>query len=88
MKNVESILNSLDGMQRAEIGPFLEGRIVAQWQKENRPAATRWYWRLAIALLVLMALNMITIKRLRSGEEKPGAQAVANEYTIALPQTY
>ena len=88
-KKVDEILNSLDGLQRAEANPFLYGKIRNRLESREPSAPSPLAWRLVIALAIVVVLNLFTILYF---QKKPGTdtgiELVANEYSISLPQTY
>jgi hypothetical protein len=89
-QRTEEILNSLDGMSRAEASPFLESRIRNRLRTPEPVSYPRWAWQLAVVMAVFVLLNVFTLTRLRTPETpaRSGTQAVAGEYSISLPQTY
>ena len=90
-KKIEETLNSLDDLQRAEANPFLAAKIRHRLQEEtHKPEVpAQWSWRLALVMIVFAVLNLITIQRLiKEKEENSGANAVATDYSISLPQAY
>ena len=88
---IEETLNSLDDMQRAEANPYLYSKIrnQLQGQKEFIPKALAW--RMIMALVIVALVNVFTIRHFSSqstSSDKNGAELVANEYAIEIPQTY
>jgi len=81
-------MNSFEGMGRADAPPYLWSKVRNRLQAPV-PPAERWAWQLAAALTVFILVNIFTLRQLRH-ESRPGGgtQAVANEYSISLPQTY
>ena len=88
-KKVDEILNSLDGLQRAEANPFLYGKIRNRLENREQFVPSPLAWRVVIALAIVVVLNLFTILYF---QKKPGTdtgiELVANEYSISLPQTY
>jgi hypothetical protein len=89
-KKIEDALNSLDGIKRAEANPYLYSKIHNRLQGRSEVAPQELAWRLVIALFVVALVNVFTIKHLTAKEsgEPEGAEMIANEYAISLPQTY
>jgi hypothetical protein len=60
--NIENILNSLEGVRRAEPRPFFAARVIQRLQEKNQMPPS-FYWpqfALAVsALFILIALNLI-----------------------------
>ena len=87
---IDETLNSLDGLQRAEANPFLYSKIQNKFQ--NRPAfmPQKFAWRMVIAVAVIALVNLFTIRHFQTEKTNGtnGAEMVANEYSISLPQTY
>jgi hypothetical protein len=90
-KKVEETMNGLDGLQRAEVNPFLAAKIRQRLQqREEAPVVgAQWGWRLAAIMIVFMVLNFITVRSvMKDREDNSGAKAVATDYSISLPQAY
>jgi hypothetical protein len=89
-KKIDEVLNSLDGMQRAEASPFLYSKIRNRMEMARQVVPQPMALRLAIALALVILLNLVTILQFNSGSKKAdaGVESVANEYSISLPQTY
>lgn len=89
-KKIDEVLNSLDGIQRAEANPFLYGKIKSRIETAKHAVPQPMVLRLAIALAIVIMLNLLTILQFNSGEKRinAGVESVANEYSINLPQTY
>ena len=88
-QRVEETLNSLDGLQRAEVSPYLYSKIRNRWQSANQLVPQRLAWRMVAALVIVALLNLLTIRRFETGKKTgSGVESVATEYAITLPQTY
>lgn len=88
-QNIEETLNSLDRIQRAEASPFLYSKIWLRMQPANDYVPQNLAWRMIAALLIIALLNVLTIRRFNADKQNnSGAQSVASEYNISLPQTY
>ena len=88
-QKIEDTLSSLDGMQRAEANPFLYGKI------RNRLEGVRYFvpkklaWKMVIALAIVTMINIVSILHFTSNrKESNGAELVAKDYSISLPQIY
>lgn len=83
---IKQALDSTDGMMRAEAPPFLYGKITERLKQvlpEPVYYTTRAVVRLALAMLLITALNAVTLKSVK----KPGVinedelfTGVAQEY--------
>lgn len=90
-KEIEETLVSFDGMQRAEANPFLAAKIRHRLQAaaEEPLVSSRWSWRLAVVMIIFLVLNFITVQMVRKDKEDvSGANAIATDYSISLPQAY
>ena len=89
-KRIEQTLNSLDGMQRTEANPYLYSKIKNRLEGETEFIPKALAWRMVFALAVVALLNVFTIRHFSSQQSnhKNGAELVATEYAIELPQTY
>jgi hypothetical protein len=90
-KKIGDTLNSLDGLQRAEANPFLAAKIWHRVQEAGREPVVpaQWSWRLAVVMIVFLILNLITAQQvMQEKEDNSGANAVATDYSISLPQAY
>ena len=87
---IEQTLSSLDGMQRAEANPYLYSKIKNRLQGEKEFIPQQLAWRMITALAVVALVNVFTIRHFATAQksESNGAEVVANEYAIELPQTY
>jgi hypothetical protein len=86
---VTETLNSLDGLQRAGASPFLYSKIRNRLENARGFVPQSLAWRMIAALLIVVLMNVITILHFKAEKNVDnGAQSVASEYSIALPQTY
>ncbi|RYY91819.1 MAG: hypothetical protein EOO11_22155 [Chitinophagaceae bacterium] len=87
-QQIDDILASLDGAQRAEAGPYFYSRLRARMEGALLPR--RLAWRLGLALLLVALLNVATLRAER--QEAPAndgtAQAIASEYSLTLSENY
>ena len=90
-KKIGDTLNSLDRLQRAEANPFLAAKIRHRLQEAGHEPAVpaQWSWRLAVVMVIFLVLNFITVQQvMKEKENNSGANAVATDYSISLPQAY
>jgi hypothetical protein len=88
-KRIEEILNSLDDVQRAEANPFLFQKIKTRMQPKDEPMLTmQMGWRLAIALVTVLILNLFTFQHLKGEKTSENASVINSEYSISLPDNY
>ena len=87
-QKVEETLNGLDGLQRAEASPYLYSKIRNKMQSVNNAVPHSLAWRMIAALVIIALLNVLTLRHAKTQQRFDGAQSVATEYSIALPQTY
>lgn len=86
---IEETLNSLDGMQRAESSPFLCSKIRNRMQSVKEYVPQSLAWRMIAALVIVALVNLFTLFHFNSDKQtNSGAESVATEYNISLPQTY
>ena len=87
-KKVEETLKSLDGLQRAEASPFLYSKIRNRMEAATAFVPKSIAWRMVIVLVVVALVNVFTIRHFKaeSGERTNGAELVATEYSISIPQ--
>jgi hypothetical protein len=60
--NFDNILNSLEGVRRAEPRPFFAARVIQRLQEKNQMTPSFYWPRFALAvsaLFILIALNLI-----------------------------
>lgn len=83
-KRIEQTLESLDGIQPAEVNPFFYTRLTAKMEKQASPAASSFGWignlKWNVALLSLfMALNVASVFLLSGSpqESEPGTEQVS-----------
>lgn len=95
----DQILNSLNGITRAEMPPFFYTRLQAQLDKQSKRTPYAWslFTRPAVTLgtlSLLLVLNLATIRSyLHSQPSKPvqqttGLQTFADEYGLGTATVY
>lgn len=88
-QKIEETLTSLDGLSRAEASPYLYGKIRGRMQNATALVPQSLAWRMVAALVIVALLNVFTLRHAKPERTADsGAQSVASEYSIALPQTY
>lgn len=88
-QKIEETLAGLDGLSRAEASPYLYSKIRGRMQNATALVPQSLAWRLVAALVIVAVMNVLTLRHsyTQQGIDN-GAQSVASEYSIALPQTY
>jgi hypothetical protein len=97
--NIDNILNSMDGISRAELSPFFYTRVQANLDKRLEPAASFWLLvtKPAVSLVtfsLLLLLNIAAINYfIKSGkqtatQESTGIQGFAQEYNLTTTSVY
>jgi len=91
---VEDILNSFNGMQRAELPPFFETRLLARihrLKEEDQPwlPLRRPVWAITVlSLFLLLNAGMLVYKNKNTGAGVTGAnkslQGFASEYNLEV----
>lgn len=90
-QRIDRVLNSLDGVQRAEANPFLYTKLQARLQRrEGGMLPFNWSWRLAAVMLTIVLLNAATIYHFyrQQGGRSSEAAVIAQDYSLSLPETY
>jgi hypothetical protein len=88
-KRIDDVLNSLDGVHRAEASPYLFSKIKNRLDERPVVLPGRLAWRLIMALLIIAAMNFYTLKYLRyENTDLNKAGIIASDYNISLPQSY
>lgn len=94
--DVNSILDSLDGMQRAEPSPFFYTRLSGRLQ-EQTPLFRGSLLRPALAIAVMCLLIVLNVSAIRSyvrnpdtatGRSSSGIESFANAYDLGDGGTY
>ena len=85
--NTEKILNSLDGIARAEAGPYFYSKLVTRMQREQlpQPVSVLSRFRPALVIGALVTLVMMNVLLLVSQSGKLTAsstEATAESYTV------
>ncbi len=81
-RKIEEILNSLDGIKKPTVNPFLFGKIKLRMESRSeempKTVVTKW----AIALTMIVILNLFTWAKLntRNIDATDNLGALANEY--------
>lgn len=83
-EEIEKTLNSLDGLQKAEMHPFLYEKIRHRMQNKGQSyyIPSRYSWKLASVVIVVLAMNIITWTRSSSNEKSTEQKKnpIAQEY--------
>ena len=88
-KKIEGTLSSLDGIKRAGANPFLYGKIRSRMENGKQFIPIQLGWRMVLALAIVAVINVFSILHFTSNKQEPeGAEMIAKEYSISLPQTY
>lgn len=87
-QKIEETLNSLDGLQRAGANPFLYGKIRERMKGLKEIVPQQLAWRMVIALAIVAVINVFSVFHFNAGKKNNGAELLAKEYSIGLPQTY
>lgn len=97
--SIDDILDSMDGMGRAELSPFFYTRVQANLAKRSEQAGNLWLLitRPAVSLVtlsLLLALNIAAISHFvkannqAATQEEAGIQGFAREYNLAATSVY
>lgn len=97
--NLDPILDSLDGIKRAEMLPFFYTRLLANLEKHTEQEGAFWklLTRPAISLLTLSLLVVLNVAAIRfftkshstvSTKETSAIQNFANEYDLGITSVY
>lgn len=97
--SIDDILNSIDGIGRAELSPFFYTRVQANLAKRSEPAGNLWLLvtRPAVSLVtlsLLLALNIVAISHFikankqAAPQEDAGIQGFAREYNLTAVSVY
>ncbi len=97
--HIDEILNSIDGINRAELSPFFYTRVQANLTKYSASAGNFWslVTRPAVSLAtfsLLLVLNIVTINYFIKKDkqsvsvESAGIQGFAREYDLTTTSVY
>lgn len=97
--NFDPILDSLDGIKRAEMPTFFYTRLQARLEKQNEQEGAFWkiLTRPAISLLTLSLLVVLNVAAIRfftkshpsvRTKETSAIQNFANEYDLGITSVY
>jgi hypothetical protein len=78
-KEIDKILSSLDGIGRASANPFLYEKVLHRMELRRRPVQTKVFVRWAIALSLMVLLNVFTWTRVKRDEPSSTLNAVATQ---------
>jgi hypothetical protein len=82
-KEINEVLNSFDGIKRAEPSPFLYNRILSRIDINVRPAPAKLIWLAAASFVLLIVLNFQALKTIRSfSGAKTEVQEIASGYQL------
>lgn len=81
---IDEVMESLDGIQPAEPGPFLWTRIVGKTQAvKNIPAG--YMWLAAASFIILLSVNVLVIKP--KHEQTFVNHSLAEQFQLDTPST-
>ena len=98
VQDIENILNSFDGMQRAEVKPFFHTRVMARLEKETE-AENSWMpvrkpvWIIAILSFLFLTNIYLIFQHVKqtktsSSSETSSLQSFASEYHLNSTTNY
>lgn len=88
---IETTLQSLDNVQRAEASPFLYSKIMNKLYNKSATEQTetrkflRLSWELAFAMILFIGLNIVTFvyfTHKNDQDDNNSLTSLANEYTV------
>lgn len=93
----EEILNSLDGMRRAQPEPYFYTRLMAKWGKQknswekvagfiSKPAFA--IAAIALTLIINIAILFNSSSHATSSSQEDSSIAVENDYGLSVPSLY
>jgi hypothetical protein len=80
-KKINEILNSLDGIQRAEVSPFLYSGIINKLKGHEKIAPVKVVWLAAASLCLLFLLNIAILKNIST--EKHSSAEMSAVYNLS-----
>ena len=88
MKNIEEEVNktmhSLDGIQKADPGPFFYTRLSARMEVRSMPV--RWYWKLAMAAIFLINIaSFLLVGNAVTENSADTPTDISSEYLYYVP---
>lgn len=97
--NIDEILNSIDGIKRAELSPFFFTRVQAHLNKHSEADGSFWSMitRPAVSIAtfsLLLVLNIVAINHFIKKDTQPvntasgSIQGFAQEYDLTPPSVY
>ena len=92
IQNIENILNSFDGMQRAEAKPFFHTRVLARLEKEAASENT-WIssrkpvWIIGVLSFLFLTNIFLILQQVKDSKKVPATetsslQSFASEYHL------
>lgn len=91
-KHIETVLNSLDGIEKAEPQPFFYTRLLARMEQVNASPWNKWMVILskpAVAVGILSFFIVLNgIMMFSQGVQEDDNASVANDYLIAQHSIY
>ncbi len=98
IQDIENILNSFDGMQRAEVRPFFHTRVMARLEKETA-VENSWMpvrkpvWVIAVLSFLFLTNVYLIIQQVKQTKTTPAGetsslQSFASEYHLNSTTNY
>jgi len=89
---ISDVMGSVDGIKPAEVNPFLFEKVLTRMQTSNQREAfftKRMVLRLSAGFVLLLILNLVSIKQYRSGNHRHENQTSSfNEYDFSYNYNY
>ena len=88
-RQVNKILASLDGLQRAPADPYLYQKVIGRLEQDRagRRVNPAWAWRLAAICLLLLGLNVLSWIRFHKTETAGTETSVQRLYSDYISNT-
>ena len=82
---IDEVMNSLNGLNRAEPQPFLWTRVMSRAQKQ-KPVATSYMWLAAAGFAILIVLNILVFST-GKGKHPANPDGLAEQFQLNTPST-
>ncbi|MDF2436869.1 MAG: hypothetical protein K0Q95_1245 [Bacteroidota bacterium] len=87
-KKIEEIMNSFDGMRRAQPSPFIYSKILQRIEGYNKEYSnTRLVWLAAASFAILIILNFLVIKNTVADKKMSSIESQSQGYNLVNVNT-
>lgn len=86
MNNIDNIVDSIEGMKRAEPSANFTQDVIAKWKGKIKTVPMRTVWSVAAAIAILIAVNVwvgVNYKSANTSQQASTIEDVVSDYGLS-----